>query len=320
MYRIARTAPKAHVPATPMRRGVRSFSVTQVVAGLGFRLAENWVRRDGHALEAEPLSWLERRVGGTELLGVRFFAGRRFEEFSRSRGHCFPESANLARGILDDFSQLDGPMCSSRNVDPRIIDVFECTSNYRLDLCSEWCGVFRPLGPLFAAMLAGVLERVDFPLSPGDRHLDLTGAVLELRGPGGGEHSLWIREAANGGSKLRHAGDYSLCSPPGYAGPCIRTIHPLAHGYANTILRPESQLDGSFALNSSGETFGEPGIYGILRSRDDREWVRRVESVAQCSHVYVDPTGTVRADHELRLWGKPLLRLHYRIDPEPEAA
>ena len=114
--------------------------------------------------------------------------------------------------------------------------------------------------------------------------------------------------------------DYALSAPPGYPGVCFRLIHPLGHGFANVILRPESQLDGSLALTSRGEVFGGPGIYWIVQSTDGREWVRRVGSLGESTHVYVDPTGTVRADHELRLWGRAFLKLHYRIEREPEAA
>ena len=319
MHRIARTEPKDLMPASLGRRGVFAG---WTLAGFGTWLTESWVRSGGRRVEAEATPWLERSIGGTELLGARFFSGQHSAEFARpgrQRAGEAGQFGQLARGLLDDFSRLDGPMCSSRSVDPRVVDFFECTSEYRLELRSEWCGVFRPVGTLLTRLLGDWLLRLDFPPTPRDRHLDLTSAVLELEGPRGSEHSLWIREAALGGTKLRHAGDYALCTPPGYPGTCIRTIHPLAHGFANIVRRPESQLDGSLALTSRGEAFGGPGIYWIVRSRGC-DWVRRVGSVGERIHVYVDPAGTLRADRELRLWDRPCMKLHYRIEPEQEAA
>ena len=115
MHRIAETEPKHRKLQSPGRRGEKG------VAGIGAWLTESWVRFGGRAVEAEPMPWLgrpirERSVEGKELLG--------------------------ARELLDDFSQLDGPMCASRNVDSRVVDFFERSSLYRLDLCAEWCGVF----------------------------------------------------------------------------------------------------------------------------------------------------------------------------------
>jgi len=247
MHRIARTEAKPLKLQSPGRPGVKG------AAGVAAWLIESWVRFGGRCLAAEATPWLERSIGqhsveGRELPGTR--------------------------GLLGDFSQLDGPMCSSHNVDPRVVDFFERTSLYRLDRCAEWCGVLRPMGPLLGTSMEGWLERID----------------------------------------------YSLCAPPNYPGACLRRIHPLLHGFANVILRPESQLDGSFALTSCGKTFGGPGIYGVVQSTKGRQWVRRIGSLGENMHVYVDSTGTLRADHESRLWGRACLKLHYRMELEPEAA
>jgi len=246
MDRIAGSEPTPLKLQSPGRPG------DEKVAGVGALLADSWVRFGGRAVESDSLPWLGRSIR------ERWFEGRELL---------------AARGLLDDFSQLDGPMCSSRKVDSRVVDFFERTSLYRLDLSVEWCGVFRPMDALLAGLLGERLERIS----------------------------------------------YSLCAPPG-AGVCFRLIYPFSHGYVNVILRPESQLDGSLAFTSRGETFGGPGIYWVVQRAKGGEWVRRVGSLRESTHVYVDSTGTVRADHELRLWGRACLKLYCRFEPEPEAA
>ena len=31
--------------------------------------------------------------------------------------------------------------------------------------------------------------------------------------------------------------------------------------------------------------------------------------------MYLDPQGTLRTDHVLRMWDRPALRLHYKLEP-----
>jgi hypothetical protein len=91
-------------------------------------------------------------------------------------------------------------------------------------------------------------------------------------------------------------------------------MFPLPNGSANVIMRPVSVSDGSFTARSSGTRFGDPGFYFFVEAgKEDRGWARYLRALTEDIRVYVDPGGQLRSDHNLRIWGKTFLRLHYRI-------
>jgi hypothetical protein len=78
-------------------------------------------------------------------------------------------------------------------------------------------------------------------------------------------------------------------------------------------MRPESSPDGSFTVRSSGRTFGDPGFYFFVEAGSHRGWARYLKTLEEDIRVYVDSRDHLRADHNLRIWGRTFLRLHYRM-------
>jgi hypothetical protein len=78
-------------------------------------------------------------------------------------------------------------------------------------------------------------------------------------------------------------------------------------------MKPQQNSDGSLTLISSGNGFGEPGFYFIVRKNKDEAWVKYLHAMKESIHVYVDDAGELRAEHDLKLWGATFLKLHYRM-------
>lgn len=114
--------------------------------------------------------------------------------------------------------------------------------------------------------------------------------------------TAWVREIV-ASKRTLYAGSYSLCRVPGFDGPCVKVAFPLPNGSANVIMRPKSSPDGSFTVRSSGRTFGDPGFYFFVEAGSDRGWARYLKTLEE----------DIRADHNLRIWGRTFLRLHYRM-------
>jgi hypothetical protein len=142
----------------------------------------------------------------------------------------------------------------------------------------------------------------------------MSSEVMQMRDPQSGKvvQTAWVRELRATGNII-YAGGYSVCSVPGYPSPCVKVVFPLPNGNAMVIMKPESYRDGSFSLISSGSRFGDPGFYFVVHSNDGTAWARYVSSMQERITVYSAERGTTRADHELKLWGKQFLRLHYRM-------
>ena len=112
---------------------------------------------------------------------------------------------------------------------------------------------------------------------------------------------------------MLYAGTYSVCQIPGNDGPCLKIVFPLPNGNAIVLMKPECAGEGSLALVSRGEGFGEPGFYFVVHGTGGFAWARYVRALRETIHVYAGAYGEAGADHVLSLWGVTFLRLHYRL-------
>ena len=278
------------------RRGVLSDWITQ-----------RWVQLTGKSVNLSHYPWLEGPVGDVDLIGSAFF--RRLAE----KKDLEFVADGPGRGLIGDFSRLSGPACNPKDVDARVVRFYENTAEFDFDIWSEWCGAFRPFGGALAAIFSRRLQQLNVPLSPLDTKLGITSDVVQLKERSGQVvYTAWVRDVVLTKRTL-YAGSYSVCHVPGYPGPCVKVVFPLPNGNATVIMRPESGLDGSFTVRSAGTRFGDPGFYFFVEKEPGRGWVRHVRSLQEAIRVYSDAQGTLRADHDLWIWGTRFLRLHYRM-------
>jgi hypothetical protein len=267
-------------------------------------LTQQWVRATGRRIELVDNSWLVGPIGNARLIGQEFFA-------DYAKEHSLEIAQAGPRGLIQDFREL----CSE---DPRaaagVRDFYERTSEYELDVWSEWHGFFRPFGWALAALFSRRLQQLNVPLSSLDTSRGITSAVLQLRDPLSGKvvQTAWVRELVATRNTL-YAGSYSVCKVPGYAKPCVKVVFPLPNGNAIVLMKPETHQDGSLSLTSAGERFGDPGFYFVVQQEHGRAWARYVPSLKETIRVYDSGPDTVRTDHVLRIWGIEFLRLHYRM-------
>ncbi len=284
-------------PSLGDRRGALSDWVTQ-----------RWVQLTGESVTLSDCPWLEGPVGDVGLIGSAFF--RRLAE----RKNLDFVADGPGRGLIDDFSRLSGPACRPNDVDVRVIAFYENTADFEFDIWSEWCGAFRPFGGALAAIFSRRLQQLNVPLSPLDTKLGITSDVVQLKERSSGQvvYTAWVRDVVSTKRTL-YAGSYSVCHVPGYPGPCVKVVFPLPNGSAMVIMRPESGPDGSFTVRSAGVQFGDPGFYFFVQKGPGRGWARHVRALQEAIRVYADAQGTLRADHDLWIWGMRFLRLHYRM-------
>lgn len=287
---------RIHTPDLGGRRGRLSDWITQ-----------RWVQLTGRRAGWNEHPWLEAPVGDVDVIGTDFY-----ERFARRNG-LLAISDGPPRGLLECFSDLEGPTCKTVNVHPAIRDFYENTSAYEFDVWSEWSPFFRPFGAALAAFFSRRLQQLNIPLGPLDTSRGMTSNVITFRSPDGNRlYSAWVREMIGGGGTM-YAGSYSWCRVPGFDGPCVKVAFPLPNGYALVVLKPGSNPDGSLTLRSQGKRFGDPGFYFFVESEPGGGWGRYVATFKEHIHVFVDERSALRTEHELRIWGRTFLRLHYRM-------
>jgi hypothetical protein len=271
-------------------------------------VTQRWVELTGRrvSLEAEP--WLEGPIGDTQRIGPDFF-----EELGQRSGLVLRPSAE-ARGLMQSFTALAGDGFDPLSVHPGVRDFYEDTARYRLDVWSEWSGVFRPFGRLLAPVFSRRLEQLNVPLAPLATRYGMASTVLQLVDPRSGAVVLtgWVRRNPATGETV-YVGSYSVVHVPGHAAPCIKVVFPLPNGNATVILRPSVEPGGGLLLSSSGERFGDPGFYFVVSAGAGHAWVRHIRTFRESIHVYVDAQQELRTDHVFMLWGVVFLKLHYRL-------
>jgi hypothetical protein len=267
-----------------------------------------WVRLFGKRVTKHEASWLDGPTGSVDPIGANFYQ-------SLSRNSDLTSRINEPNsGLMEDFQKLSGESFDPRQIDPRVIDFYERTTNYRLDVWSHWSPLFRPLAWLLVSLVSRRVEQLNLPISPLDTSRGMSSDVIQLADKSNGDvvYTCWLRKVIATGDVI-YAGFYSLCQPPNYPGPCVKVAFPLPQGNTTVVLRAIAHPDGSLELNSSGRRFGDPGYYRVLEIDADTRKIRLIRALKESIHVYVDEQGTLRTDHIFRFWSLEMLRLHYKI-------
>ena len=147
-------------------------------------------------------------------------------------------------------------------VDPRIAAFYERTSDFRLQLWSQWSPLHRPFGRMIDRVFARRLGQLRLPLAPLDTSRGVAQELLSLHGSDGATATAWLRRR-------------------------------LPEGEASIFLEPSAQTDGSFELVSPPGAFGEPGFYFVVRD-GDRAWSRTVAAMTEHLHVYLEGSDATR--------------------------
>ena len=271
-------------------------------------VTQRWVQLTGRYVDLSQETWLDGPIGKATGIGENYF-----DELAAESGLAVRKNAAGA-GLIENFGQLDGAHFTSCDVHPEVVDFYEHTSNYDLDAWGEWCGLFRPFGTLLAFIFSRRLQQLNVPLSSLDTSRGVTSEIVQLLDADSDavHYTAWVRKIIGTGNVL-YAGSYSTCQIPGYEGCCIKVVFPLPNGNATVIMKLQRNADGSFTLVSSGERFGEPGFYFVVRNSSGRISARYLRAMRETIRVYAAENSVVRADHTLKLWGLTFLKLHYRL-------
>ncbi len=269
-----------------------------------------WVRVLGRKIMKNETAWLDGPVGASQKIGANYY--RRLIGDSTLSSRINEKNS----GLMSDFQKLRSASFDPQKVDERVRDFYERTTNYRLDVWSQWSWMFCPLAWLLVSTVSRRIEQLNLPISPLDTSHGMSSDVIQLYDEESGAmfYTCWLRKVIETGDVV-YAGFYSTCKPPNYPGECVKVSFPLPNGNATVVLKPVVHADGSLELKSSGWRFGDPGYYRILQVDENTLKVRLIRALKESIHVYVDDSGTPRTDHIFRFWHLEMLRLHYKIIP-----
>lgn len=270
-------------------------------------LTQLWVKSSRIKINPKNEVWLDGPIGEPKIIGESYF-----EEFA-NRNNLIIETSS-EEGLVDDFSHLNSSQFSSNKVNPRIIEFYEITSRFELDIWSEWSTPAKPFGWLLSRLFSTRIQQLNLPVSALDSSRGITSEIIALRRESDQttQYVGWLRKVVKTKNVI-YAGAYTSCTPPNLEYECVKVVFPLPNGNATVILWPENMDDGSLKLHSSGDEFGDGGFYLLVYSSSKKAYVKYVKAIKETIHVYLDENNELRTDHTFRFWGATFLQLHYRI-------
>lgn len=216
-------------------------------------------------------------------------------------------------GLLADMAALDGPGFRAADLRSEVRDFYEHTARWRMEVWTQWTPAFQPGGELVSRFFGRRVQQLALPTRPLDvaHGMDSRVAVLE-DGEGDQRAAGWIRTLRRTGEYV-YSGCYSSRSLPGADRPSVHVTFPLEEGNVQVFLRPRVLPGGDLELASPSGPFGTDGAYVVVRVGEGVYAARA--PIHETFRVYVDRDGTLRTDHDLRMWAATAVRLHYKLEP-----
>lgn len=214
-------------------------------------------------------------------------------------------------GLLSEMAQLDGPEFRAADLHPQIRHFYEHTSDWRMEVWTQWNPVFQPGGELISRFFGRRVQQLALPTRPLEVAYGMDSRVaLILDAEGRQRAAAWLRTLRSTGEYV-YSGCYSSTLLPGQAQPSVHVAFPLEAGNVQVFLKPTVLPGGALQLTSPAGRFGHHGAYVVVEDRGGTHAARA--PIHETFRVYLDPEGVVRTDHLLCLWSAPVVRLHYKL-------
>jgi hypothetical protein len=218
-------------------------------------------------------------------------------------------------GLLADMAQLDGPGFKAADLRPEIRHFYEHTSDWRMEVWTQWNPVFQPGGELISRLFGRRVQQLALPTRPLEvaHGMDSRVAII-VDADGEQRAAAWLRTLRSTGEYV-YSGCYSSKLLPGERQPSVHVAFPLEAGNVQVFLRPSVLPGGSLELTSPAGSFGDNGAYVVVEDLGRTHAARA--PIHETFRVYLDRDGVLRTDHLLCLWSAPVVRLHYKLTRDP---
>ena len=221
-------------------------------------------------------------------------------------------------GLLADLSVLDGPGFAAADLRAEVRDFYEHTSRWRMEVWTQWNVLFQPGGELISRLFGRRVQQLALPTRPLDVARGMDSRVVLLVDEQGVQRAAGWMRTLRSTQEYVFSGCYSVRLLPGSDRPSVHVAFPLPSGNVQVFLRPRVLPGGAIELSSPAGRFCDDGAYVVVVLRG-RAYAARVP-IHESFRVYrdpEDPEGVLRTDHELRLWSARVVRLHYKLSPQP---
>lgn len=267
---------------------------------------QQWVIVCGRKINPFENSWLMGYFGEVNGIGEKFIL-----QLAEKEDLTIIRNSNF-KGLLDSISSLNLQENEIKNLSKKVVDFYENTSEYKLQLNVKWNPIFKVFGFIVNRMFSQRINQLNIPTSTIKATENLTSEIIELVAKNTNEvkHTIWLRKFQSTG-KVIYSGIYTTCALPSGIT-CVKAIFPLPKGNATVILKPSVGEKNELILDSSGKKFGDAGFYFLLNDSKGNCWSKYIKSFTD-KLIVSDKEDNLNAQQMLKLWNIKVAKLEYDI-------
>ena len=269
-------------------------------------VTQQWVIRFGKKINPNQSKWLLGPFGQTDGIGEKFIQQLAEKE------NLIIDKSNPKKGLLQSINQLNLAEEELINLSKEVIDFYENTGNYNLDLNVKWNPYFRMFGGLLKILFSNRIEQLNIPMDNRENSKKLKSEIIQLIDEKSQtvKRIVWLRTFIVS-KQVVYSGVYETCIIPS-GQTCIKAIFPLPNGSATVILLPSVGKNGELILTSSGKKMGDSGFYFLLEDSLKDIWAKFIKSFKDELVVRLK-NEKITAKQTLTLWNLKVLTFTYNI-------
>ena len=267
---------------------------------------QQWVIICGRKINPSENTWLFGPFGEVSGIGEKFI-----HQLAQKEDLTIIRKSN-SKGLLDSISSLYLSENEIKKLPKNVINFYEKTSEYKLQLNVKWNPIFKIFGYVVNRLFSQRINQLNIPTNNIQSSENLTSEIIELVAKNTNEvkYTIWLRKFQSTG-KVIYSGIYTTCLLPSGIT-CIKAIFPLPKGNATVILKPSVGEKNELILNSSGNKFGDAGFYFLLNDSKGNCWSKYIKSFTD-KLIVSDENEKLKAKQTLKLWRLKVARFEYEM-------
>ena len=267
---------------------------------------QQWVIICGRKINPSENTWLFGPFGEVSGIGEKFI-----HQLAQKEDLTIIRKSN-SKGLLDSISSLYLSENEIKKLPKNVIDFYEKTSEYKLQLNVKWNPIFKIFGYVVNRLFSQRINQLNIPTNNIQSSENLTSEIIELVAKNTNEvkYTIWLRKFQSTG-KVIYSGIYTTCLLPSGIT-CVKAIFPLPKGNATVILKPSVGEKNELILNSSGNKFGDAGFYFLLNDSKGNCWSKYIKSFTD-KLIVSDENEKLKAKQTLKLWRLKVARFEYEM-------
>lgn len=272
---------------------------------------QQWVIFRGRKIDPDTLQWLMGPFGNVDSTADEFI-----NDVANREGLIIQRNVSTC-GLIGSVEDLNLSKKELERLSEQIIDFYENTSQYNVQVKVKWTLFFKAFGKIVSILFSTRIKQLNVPVKNSTKSNEINSEIITLSASGNGElkYTIWYRTFKSTNEVL-YSGVYTTCTLPNGKA-CIKAIFPLPNGNATVIMDPSVGSSGELKLDSSGKKFGDPGFYFLVQDTKGKYWSRYIRSFRDRLDVFV-VDGRLHARQTLTVWHLNALKFDYDLVPKDQ--